>query len=167
MRSFFFGIVLGLLLAALGGYLFLTRWMPVATHGGPLPLERMLASTALAHAIHDEGARPAPIAADETNLLAGARIYRAQCEVCHGLVNGTPSPIARGMFPRPPLLLPPHKGVSDDPVGETWWKAKNGIRLTGMPGFGDSLTDTELWQVSLLLAHADKLPAPVVQALQR
>jgi hypothetical protein len=51
-------------------------------------------------------------------------------------------------------------------VGETYWKVKNGIRLTGMPGYGASLSDSELWQVSLLLLHADKLPDSVQAALR-
>jgi mono/diheme cytochrome c family protein len=71
------------------------------------------------------------------------------------------------MFPPPPQLLPPKKGVTDDPVGETHWKVKNGIRLTGMPGFVDSLSDTELWQVSLLLLHAHELPPAAQEALGR
>jgi mono/diheme cytochrome c family protein len=50
-------------------------------------------------------------------------------------------------------------GVTDDPPGETYWKVANGIRLTGMPAFKDALTETEMWQVSLLLANADK-PLP-------
>jgi thiosulfate dehydrogenase len=49
--------------------------------------------------------------------------------------------------------------VSDDPVGETYWKVANGIRLTGMPSYKNILTDTQMWQVSLLLANADK-PLP-------
>jgi len=48
--------------------------------------------------------------------------------------------------------------VTDDPVGETYWKVSNGIRMTGMPGFGEMLTQAQMWQVSQLLAHADKLP---------
>jgi hypothetical protein len=35
----------------------------------------------------------------------------------------------------------------------------NGIRLTGMPSYKQVLTDTQMWQVSLLLANADK-PMP-------
>jgi mono/diheme cytochrome c family protein len=62
--------------------------------------------------------------------------------------------------------LPPNKGVTDDPVGETYWKVKNGIRLTGMPGFSDSLSDAALWQVSLLLLQADKLPPSALQVLR-
>ena len=63
----------------------------------------------------------------------------------------------------PPLWEKHHKGevvgVSDDPPGETYWKVANGIRLTGMPAYDKVLTETEMWQVSLLLANADK-PLP-------
>jgi mono/diheme cytochrome c family protein len=51
--------------------------------------------------------------------------------------------------------------VTDDEPGETYWKVANGIRLTGMPGFNQQLSTTEMWQVSLLLANADKLSEPV------
>jgi mono/diheme cytochrome c family protein len=53
--------------------------------------------------------------------------------------------------------------VSDDPPGETYWKVANGIRLTGMPAFDKLLNPTQIWQVSLLLANADKpLPSRVM-----
>lgn len=61
------------------------------------------------------------------------------------------------MFPPPPQLLQ-GKGVTDDPVGETYWKVANGIRLTGMPAYQGSLANVELWQVSQFLAHANELP---------
>jgi thiosulfate dehydrogenase len=51
--------------------------------------------------------------------------------------------------------------VTDDPAGETYWKVSNGIRMTGMPSFHQSLSETQMWQVSLLLANADKVPANV------
>jgi mono/diheme cytochrome c family protein len=62
------------------------------------------------------------------------------------------------MFPPPPQLLNNDEMVTDDPVGVTYWKVANGIRLTGMPGFSKSLSATQMWQVSMLLAGADKLP---------
>jgi thiosulfate dehydrogenase len=56
--------------------------------------------------------------------------------------------------------------VSDDAVGETYWKVKNGIRLTGMPSYDKALSETEMWQVSLLLSRADKpLPADAAKML--
>ena len=72
--------------------------------------------------------------------------------------------IAKGLFPRPPQLFR-GKGVTDDPAWETHWKAANGIRLTGMPSFQGSLNESQLWQVSQLLAHADQMPEAAKKAL--
>jgi mono/diheme cytochrome c family protein len=105
-----------------------------------------------------------PIAADETSYLEGARIYRDNCAICHGLPGGTPPAIAKGLFPEAPALFK-GKGVTDDEPGETYWKVVNGIRLTGMPGFRQSLSERQAWEVTLMLAHADTLPASVHSAL--
>ena len=70
------------------------------------------------------------------------------------------------MFPRPPELFK-GTGVTDDPAGETYWKVSNGIRLSGMPAYGNTLSKDQMWQVSLLLANADKLPPPVRDNLQK
>jgi thiosulfate dehydrogenase len=110
--------------------------------------------------------KPSPVDASEPNLKSGATVYRQDCAVCHGLPGQGLTNIAKGMFPKPPQLF--HgKGVTDDPVGETFWKVQNGIRLTGMPAFQGSLTDDQIWQVSQLLVHADKLPETVKNELNR
>jgi len=161
MTKFFLGMVVGiaLLSVAVVAY-FLSGSAPVATDAPPMPMEKYLAKKAL-HAVLDrEMPKTVPIPADEPNYLAGAQIYKDNCAVCHGLPGQPQTAIARGMFPKPPELL--HgKGVTDDEPGETYWKVVHGIRLTGMPGFRGSLTDTQGWQVSLLLANADKLPDSV------
>jgi mono/diheme cytochrome c family protein len=168
MKRFLFGVVLGVVGCLVGEYVFLTRGgLPVATAGGPLPFERKLAAAALDHAIGAAAEQPSPLPPSEANFVAGAQVYHEQCAVCHGDLGSPISAIAQGMFPRPPQLLPPKKGVTDDPVGETYWKVKHGIRLTGMPGYGESLTDTQMWQVSLLLLHAHELPPAAQAALRR
>jgi thiosulfate dehydrogenase len=73
------------------------------------------------------------------------------------------------MFPRPPNLFERHRdhvGVSDDEPGETWWKVANGIRLSGMPAYAKLLDEKGMWQVTLLLANADKLPPSVLELLK-
>jgi mono/diheme cytochrome c family protein len=69
------------------------------------------------------------------------------------------------MFPKPPQLFKGH-GVTDDSAGETYWKVANGIRMSGMPAYTRSLQDDEMWQVSLMLANADKLPQQVRSTLE-
>lgn len=159
MKNLLLGFLLGLAVVVAGALLYFGLGLaPVATSAPPIPFERQLAGMALHARISKEMPTQAPILADEANLLAGARIYRDQCAVCHGLSGQPETAIAKGMFPHPPQLFTGH-GVTDDPAGETYWKAANGIRLTGMPGYKGLLNDTQLWQVSLMLANADKLPA--------
>ncbi len=167
MKTFLIGLVVGLIAIPICVYAyFATGSAPVATNGPAIPFEKTLASAALDAHIAKEMPKAAPVPADEPDFAAGAAVYRENCAVCHGLPGGTPTAIARGMFPKPPKLLE-GTGVTDDPAGETYWKVSNGIRLTGMPGFSESLSQTQMWQVSLLLAHADKLPDSVKTALYR
>ena len=168
MSKFLLGVIVGVGLVIGGGYWCVTRGrMPVAVTSKPLPFERWIARTSLRAAVGADADKPSPLPADEANLLAGAKIYEARCSGCHGELGHPASAFAKSIFPHAPQLLPPRKGVTDDPVGETYWKVKNGIRLSGMPEFGDSLTDAEMWQVSLMLLHADQLPDSVRQALRR
>jgi len=162
---FVIGLILGIALVPVGVYFYFAQgYAPVATSAPPMPFEKMLAHKALDARIQREMPKTIPIEPTETNLLAGVTIYKEECAVCHGLPGAKKTDIAAGMFPRPPQLF--HgKGVTDDEPGETYWKAANGIRLTGMPGFRSTLKEDQLWQVSLLLAHAEALPDSVKNAL--
>jgi len=166
VRTFVLGLIFGALLVAFGlYYYFVSGRAPAAVADEPLPFEKTLAHGALNARIEREMPKTAPIAAEEATYLAGAHIYVDHCEICHGLPGMEQSAIARGMFPKPPHLFR-GKGVTDDPAGETYWKVRNGIRLTGMPSFQHDLNDTEMWQVSLLLANADKISDAVKHELR-
>jgi mono/diheme cytochrome c family protein len=68
------------------------------------------------------------------------------------------------MYPVPPQLF--HgTGVTDDDAWESYWKVENGIRMTGMPGFKGQLTETQIWQVSVLVKNADKISDAVKKEL--
>ena len=167
MKPFLIGLVIGLILVPLCVYIyFVTGGAPVATAASPMPFEKTLANGALHAHVDKEMPKTVPVPADESNFIAGANVYRENCAVCHGIPGGTPTAISRGMFPKPPKLLE-GTGVTDDPPGESYWKVANGIRMSGMPGFSDSLSQTQMWQVSLLVANANKLPDSVKSALYR
>jgi mono/diheme cytochrome c family protein len=95
----------------------------------------------------------------DDNLVEGVKIYGEHCAICHGTaatVAATASPIAKGLYPRPPQLA--IDGVEGDPEGDSYWKIRHGIRLTGMPSWGGHLNDHEIWTLALFLKHMDKLP---------
>jgi len=164
--KFVSGLIIGVAVVPIAFYLYMRSGRaPVATSAPPMPMEKMLANSALHAKLREEAPKTAPIRADETALLAGVRVYRDDCAVCHGVPHQPATAVSKGMYPRPPQLFQPDETVTDDPAGVTFWKAKYGIRLSGMPGFQASLSDEQLWQVSLLLAGADKLPTSVQQAL--
>ena len=139
---------------------------PVATSSAPLPFEELIAGIALDARVNKEAPKSSPMQPSDEVYAAGAHIYRTNCAVCHGLPGQDQTAIAKGEFPKPPEFFK-GKGVTEDPSGVTYWKVANGIRLTGMPGFTGSLSTDQMWQVSLLLANADKLPTPVRTALQQ
>jgi len=165
----FKGLILGILLTALliaGGvyFYFSTGRAPVAAKAPPMPFESKLAKLGL-HAYLEKLPHPEPqVPPDEANFLHGAKIYKEDCAFCHGLPGEEKSAIAKGMYPAPPQLF--HgTGVTDDEAWESYWKVENGIRMTGMPGFKDALTETQIWQVTVLIKNADKISEAVKKEL--
>jgi thiosulfate dehydrogenase len=159
------GFILAIAISAGSVFLYFSAGLaPVATADPPMPFEKKLANMALDAHIEKQHIPASPVQADEANFLAGATVYKQQCALCHGLPGQSPIDYATTMFPKPPQLFR-GKGVTDDPASETFWKAANGIRLSGMPSFKTKLTDTQLWQVSELLAHANEIPDSVKTVL--
>jgi thiosulfate dehydrogenase len=159
------GVILGFLLAALLGFLgvysyFAGGHAPVATKAPEMPFEHRFAHLAQDAYFSKLPHLPSPVPEDEANFLAGAKVYKEHCAVCHGLPGEPKTAIADGMFPPPPQLFR-GTGVTDDEAWETFWKVSGGLRMTGMPGFSDHLGETKMWQVSVLLKNADKISTAV------
>ncbi len=164
---FVLGIIVAVVALCAGAYLFLVSGgVSMETTASPLPLERSVARLALHSSLGTAAQQKNPLPLDDTNLVAGARTYKTHCAVCHGLPGESRSDIARGMFPDPPQLFQEKDMVTDDPEGITYWKLTHVIRLSGMPGFVSTLSDSARWRVAMLVAHADKL-SPAVQAALR
>lgn len=164
-KGFVLGILIGILLLVVCMYLYFSwGFAPVATSATPMPFERKLASKAL-HKYLDKLPHPQPLVpADEANLITGAKVYKEQCATCHNLPGEPKSAVSQGMFPKPPELF--HGiGVTDDEPWETYWKVENGIRMTGMPAFKGQLSETQIWQVTMLVKNADKITEPVKKEL--
>ncbi|MBS1800963.1 MAG: cytochrome c [Acidobacteria bacterium] len=171
MAKLFWGFLLGVTAVAVGGFLYLRfSALPVAVADKAFPFEKELVRLPL-HSRIDREKKDPPFGVSEDVFEAGAHIYKAQCASCHG-TPGHDVVFAAKMYPSAPQLWKKHEksevvGVSDDEPGETYWRVANGIRLTGMPSYKGTLSETEMWQVSLLLKNADKeMPDPVKQILE-
>ena len=165
MKKFWIGLLCGLTLPALLGYLFLISGkMPVAVKDSELPLEHWMAKKALRAAYRNEADLEAPFPLNEAHLVSGARLYRNHCGGCHS-ISDHENLMAKSMFPPAPQFFRPKDEVEHDPIGKIHWKIKNGIRLTGMPGYSDILNESEIWELSLFLKNTSKLPEPAKKAL--
>lgn len=163
------GVALTLAVLLLASFALLKSGLiPANAAAEPSALETWMARTSLS-ATMDRLAptEQNPVSATEQSLTEGVHLFAQNCAVCHGSAAGdaSASPIAKGLFQKPPQLAT--EGVEDDPEGESFWKIKHGIRLTGMPAFGSSLSDKQIWTLAVFLKHMDKLPPSAQQAWQQ
>lgn len=82
---------------------------------------------------------------ESTTAMAGFRPYHGLCSVCHSAPGLEDSPIRQGLNPKPPLLS--SEDVQRRSDAELFWVVKHGIKMTGMPAFGPTHRDMELWQL--------------------
>lgn len=168
MGKFFCGLLLGMAVFPLIAVIYLMLGLaPAAATSGPMPFERYIAATALEKRISREAPKRQLSSFGTQDLVAGADVYEKNCAMCHGAYQQPEVSIAKAMYPQAPQLLTPEGRVTDDPVGVTYWKVQNGIRLSGMPSFGTILNDQQSWQVSALLARLNTLPPEAQQALNQ
>jgi mono/diheme cytochrome c family protein len=163
---FVLGVIAAILTMVAGAYLFLkVGGVSMETTAKQFPLEKTLVRLALHASIGNAAQQRDPLPFNDGNMTAGADIYKEHCAFCHGLPQALPTFASRGMFPRPPQLFEQTHMLTGKPAGITYWKVTHGIRLSGMPGFGSLLSDTQRWQITMLVAHADKLPPAARAAL--
>jgi len=163
LKGVVWGITLTVAIALISVYALLHSGMiPANADTKPGGLELWMAGTSLDATLDRYAPKEQnPVALTDRNLLKSVRLFGENCAICHGSAKGanSPSPIAKGEYPRPPQLAT--DGVEDDPEGYSFWKIKHGIRLTGMPSFGYTLKDEQIWTLALFLKHMDKLPPEV------
>jgi len=168
MGKFWLGLIIGLILIPIAGAVYLFGgFAPAGVNDRPFPMERFIAGTALHARISKSAPKRDLSSFNTTDVVAGADVYRHHCAGCHGLPGMERTRPEPKMYPAPPQLLTPDGWVTDDPVGVTFWKVKNGIRMTGMPSFESVLNDQQMWNVAALLASADKLPPEATQTLKQ
>ena len=151
--------VVGTFVAGLAAFylLVVSGAIPANADAKPPFIEKWIARKSLHATIARQApTTPNPVALSDENLVAGIKLYAADCAVCHGAADAKPSHIAHGLYQKAPQLA--KHGVEDDEDGENYWKIYHGIRMTGMPAFRESLSEDEMWKIALFLKHMNSLP---------
>lgn len=166
MRTFlltFAGIVVVGLLAVVsvaysGSFNVATGWKD------PAPLEWLL-ETARDESIKTRatGIQP-PELTNVKDIENGFRSYRHMCSMCHTPPGAKDSPVTKGMNPTPPDLSESAEELS---AAELFWATKNGIRMTGMPAWGVTHGDKELWDIIAFVKTLPTMDGKAYQALDK
>jgi mono/diheme cytochrome c family protein len=161
MGKFLLGVIFTILVLVLAGLGYtLLGFFPTNANVEPAHLETRLANAASDASMERHAPRVTnPLTPTDQNLEDGMKLYTMNCALCHGGLDRKPSTLVNSMYPQPPNLIsdPP-----DDPEWHIFYTIRTGVRFSGMPAWDKTLSEQDMWQITMLLSHMDKLP-PAVQ----
>lgn len=158
MKATLLTILVLIILAGVGGYAY--AYSGLYPIGADQPHSRfvnrflhMVSDRAIAH--HAKGVKvPADVMhPDSAMLVKGAGEYADMCSACHLAPGFRRSPLHDGLYPHPPWFT---RGT-DVPYNEFFWETKHGVKDTGMPAWGRSHSDADLWAVVAFVEQMDKM----------
>ena len=103
-----------------------------------------------------------PLAGDPGAWRVAAAHFQDHCAVCHGPDGRGKTAIGRNLYPKAPDMAGPDTQQRSD--GELFYIISNGIRFTGMPGWGGEDSPEEIWQLVSFIRH---LPALTPEELEQ
>jgi mono/diheme cytochrome c family protein len=107
-----------------------------------------------------------PVAATPDTVHDGMAHFADHCALCHGNDGSGDTEIGRGLYPRAPdMRLAATQSLSD---GSLFYIIENGVRLTGMPAWGEGTADSEAatWRLVLFIRHLPTLTAPELDEMK-
>jgi mono/diheme cytochrome c family protein len=81
-------------------------------------------------------------------IQSGAKFFGSHCVICHGGPGLLPTDVAQGLNPSPPNLFNPRR---KNATVEMFYFIMNGVKMTGMPAFGKTLPDSQVWALAAFL----------------
>jgi mono/diheme cytochrome c family protein len=124
----------------------------------PSSIEALMATTARRLAVPADYRRlHNPFPASPENIQAGMEHFADHCATCHANDGGGDTLFGRGLYPKPPDLRKPETQNKSD--GELYYIIENGVRLTGMPAFGEHSRpdDMETWHLVTFIRHLPRV----------
>ncbi len=160
MRDFVLGFLAAVFVGALAIFLYVRLGLVDPRADIPVNgLERKIAMPSLDASVERRAPKSMnPISPTDANLIAGMKIYQANCAGCHGDIDHPRAALADALYPRAPQFV---EDAPDMLAYQNFYIVQHGIRLSGMPAWGQSLSEQQMWQVTMFLSHMDRLPAEV------
>jgi len=140
-------VLVGAFAIAVLGTLFAVSWISVSALPEPGKVESYVAIRMKRLFVRrsSQGIVP-PVMPDlQASTAEGEKLFGVDCAACHGMEGTKPSDAGRWMYPRAANLTAPEVQKYSD--AELYCIVKNGIRMSGMPGFGKVETDANLWNL--------------------
>ena len=119
------------------------------------PMEWLLHGTMIESVHRHAKSVATPERLSTAQVAAGFCQYEAHCVACHGAAGVARGHWVSGIEPAPPYLL---DATSRWNRAELFWIAKNGIKMTGMPAWTDTMADRDVWNVVAFLEAAREMP---------
>ncbi|MBI2834910.1 MAG: cytochrome c [Acidobacteria bacterium] len=90
--------------------------------------------------------------------------FEDHCAMCHGSDGRGRSEIGKNLYPKAPDMTRPRtQGLSD---GELYYIIDNGVRFTGMPGWGGEDSPEEMWKLVSFIRHLPNYTAEEMEEIQ-
>jgi mono/diheme cytochrome c family protein len=130
----------------------------------PGGLEKAIGHAALNHSVSRRAPKTANPFSGPDVVRAGLAHYRENCVFCHGAPGVDASEAGDGLNPPAPDLT--LGGVQARTDGELFWIVQQGVRMTGMPAFGPTHKDPEIWKIVAFLRHLPQISKDEQAALK-
>src|SRR5258708_5346789 len=157
------------LLVAISCALYTGRMMHrgFSTRVAPGAVESSLAMTMRDMAIPSRyNAMKNPVIVTPEVIHEGMAHWADHCATCHANNGSGDTMYGRTMYPRPPDMR--QKDTQEMADGELYYTIKNGVRLSGMPAFGDpGDDDADSWKLVAFIRHLPQLTPAEETEMQR
>jgi putative copper export protein/mono/diheme cytochrome c family protein/peroxiredoxin len=107
------------------------------------------------------------VAYNAISVANGIALYAESCVVCHGVAGYGDGPAAENLKPKPADLTARH--AASHTAGDLYWWLSHGVKETAMPGFDQSFSEDERWDLinflrALSTGERARSLAPVTEA---
>ena len=155
-------------IAAAAAFGWVTIRRGFSARDNPSAIETLIATTARQLAVPSQYRQLRNPLSSSSDLHAGMEHFADHCAACHANDGGGDTLFAKGLYPKPPDMR--QKETQNKSDGELYYTIENGIRLSGMPAFGEEHAkagDMETWNLVLFIRHLPNQTAEELQQMEQ